>query len=207
MEEKRIVREGYNAIVDAYLSTRSGDSENIRLLAELEDRLRTGARILDAGCGAGVPVAERLSRSFHVVGVDFAEGQLRRARILVPQARFACQDLSGLGFRKETFDAVCSYYAVIHVPRREHEGILRSFRRLLKPAGLALLCLGAEDMEADIAEDYLGSRMYWSHYDAETNLRLVRAAGFAVIWSRIVEDDTSPGSSHLFVMARKSSGK
>jgi SAM-dependent methyltransferase len=203
MEEKRIVREGYNRIVDAYLATRSEETENIRLLEDLERRLPPGALILDAGCGAGVPVARRLARSFRVVGIDFAEGQLRKARVLVPRAGFACQDLSRLGFPQGTFDAVCSYYAVIHVPRREHADILRNFHRLLKPSGLALLCLGAEDLEADIEEDYLGSRMYWSHYDAKTNLGLMRTAGFSVIWSRIVADDTSPGSGHLFVLARK----
>ena len=78
-----------------------------------------------------------------------------------------------------------------------------NFYRMLKPSGLALLCLGADDLERDIAEDYLGARMYWSHYDAETNLNMIKECGFDIIWSRIVADATSLGSAHLFVLAQK----
>lgn len=200
---RKTVQQGYNEIADAYLAARSPDSENVHLLDDLERRLAPGARILDAGCGAGVPVARRLSRTFRVVGVDFAEHQLRKAVSLVPQARFACQDIAALGFPDAIFDAVCSYYAVIHIPRSEHARILRDFHRLLKASGLALLCLGAEDLERDVEENYFGARMYWSHYDAETNLSLLRGSGFEVIWSRVVEDDQQPGSGHLFVLSRK----
>jgi hypothetical protein len=75
--------------------------------------------------------------------------------------------------------------------------------RLLKPSGLALLCLGAGDLESDIVEDCLGARMYWSHYDVDTNLHLLSACGFELIWSQVVADATSPGSGHLFVLVQK----
>jgi SAM-dependent methyltransferase len=200
---KHIVKTGYNTIAEAYLAARSADSEDVRLLDDLMGRLPPQARILDAGCGAGVPIARLLSRSFRVVGADFAEAQIRLAAGLVPEARFVCQDITALGFPDAAFDAICSYYAVIHIPRREHEGIFRVFHRLLKPSGLALLCLGAEDLEADIVQDYLGARMYWSHYDAATNLRLIQGCGFKKVWSRVVADASSPGSGHLFVLAQK----
>jgi ubiquinone/menaquinone biosynthesis C-methylase UbiE len=201
--EKEIVRKGYNAIADRYLASRSEDSADVRLLQELENRLAPGAKILDAGCGAGVPVTRRLSESFSVTGVDFSEAQIRLARQLVPRAHFVLQDITRLSFPGDSFDAICSYYAIIHIPRREHPSILRNFFRMLRPSGWALLCLGASDLEHDVAEDYLGSRMYWSHFDAETNLRLLRAAGFRPVESKIVADPSTPGSAHLFALAQK----
>jgi ubiquinone/menaquinone biosynthesis C-methylase UbiE len=203
INNKETVKAGYNAIADTYLKTRTIDSEDVRLLEELVQRLPKRARVLDAGCGAGVPVSGLLSKYFQVVGVDFAEGQIQLARRLVPQAEFVCQDITHLDFPDASFDAICSYYAIIHIPREEHEGLLQSFYRLLKPSGLALLCLGAEDLNDDIVEDYLGARMYWSHYDAETNLDMTKACGFELIWSKIVADATSPGPGHLFVLIRK----
>jgi SAM-dependent methyltransferase len=202
MNENEIVRAGYNAIADRYLAGRGEDTEDVRLLDDLVRRLPRGARVLDAGCGPGVPVTRRLSRRHRVVGVDFSEVQIRIACRLVPRARFVCQDLTRPGFPEGTFDAVCSYYSVIHIPRRNHEAVLNHFHRLLRPRGLALLCLGAEDLEEDVVEDYLGARMYWSHFDAGTNLRLLRGCGFSVIWTRIVADPSWPGSSHLFALAR-----
>jgi hypothetical protein len=74
---------------------------------------------------------------------------------------------------------------------------------MLKPSGLALLCLGANDLDDDVDEDFLGARMYWSHFDAETNLKMARACGFDVIWARTVADGSDPGAGHLFVLAQK----
>jgi ubiquinone/menaquinone biosynthesis C-methylase UbiE len=200
--EKEIVRKGYDAIAARYLAARSEDSEDVRLLQELVQRLSPGSKVLDAGCGAGVPVTRRLSESFSVTGVDFSEAQIRLARQLVPRAQFVLQDITQLAFPDDSFDAICSYYAIIHIPRGEHSSILRNFHRMLRPSGLALLCLGASDLERDIEEDYLGSRMYWSHFDSKTNLRMIQKTGFDLIWSRTVADVSSPGSVHLFVLAQ-----
>jgi SAM-dependent methyltransferase len=206
LNHKKTVKAGYNAIATTYLAARSVDSEDVRLLDELAQRLPQGALVLDAGCGAGVPVTRFLSQFFQVVGVDFAEAQIQLARHLVPQAQFVCQDITELSFPDATFDAICSYYAIIHIPRQAHAALLQHFYQLLKPSGLALLCLGAEDLESDIAEDYLGARMYWSHYDVETYLGLLSACGFELIWSQVVEDASSPGSGHLFVLVQKKCG-
>jgi ubiquinone/menaquinone biosynthesis C-methylase UbiE len=202
MDDKSTVRDGYNSIAAKYLPTRSEDSEDVQLLQELVERLPKGAKVLDAGCGAGIPVTRYLIQFFDVTGVDFSDEQIRMARQLVPEAHFLCQDITQLTLADNSFDAICSYYAIIHVPRREHQDLLQNFHRMLKPSGLVLLCLGADDLEKDI-QDYHGARMYWSHYDAETNLNLVKEGGFEIIWSRMVADSTSPGASHLFVLAQK----
>ena len=204
MRRPRItVKNGYDKIAETYLASRTTDSEDVRLLDELIRRLPQGAAVLDAGCGAGVPIARILARSFSVTGVDFSESQIALARRLVPDAEFLCQDMTDLSLTDASFDAVCSYYAIIHIPRDLHESILRQFHRLLRPGGLALLCLGAEDLPEDRVEDYLGAPMFWSHFDAATNLRLLARCGFEVEWSRIVSDATCPGPGHLFVLARK----
>ena len=202
MDDKSTVRDGYNSIAAKYLPTRSEDSEDVQLLQELVERLPKGAKVLDAGCGAGIPVTRYLIQFFDVTGVDFSDEQIRMARQLVPEAHFLCQDITQLTLADNSFDAICSYYAIIHVPRREHQDLLQNFHRMLKPSGLVLLCLGADDLEKDI-QDYHGARMYWSHYDAETNLNLVKEGGFDIIWSKVVADSTSPGASHLFVLAQK----
>jgi len=204
MNRKDIVKAGYGQIPDAYLETRHEDSDDVRLLDELFQRLPRRAKVLDAGCGAGVPITRLLSQYYQVTGVDFAEAQLEKARELVPDATYVCQDIAELDFPDGSFDAICSYYAIIHIPRSEHKRVFRQFCRLLKPSGLALLCLGADDLEDDIVDDYLGVQMYWSHYDANTNLELVASSGFELIWSREIADATSPGSSHLFILAQKS---
>ena len=207
MKHGATVQTGYNRIADAYLRQRTQDSADVRQLARLLAVLPPGALVLDAGCGAGLPIAALLTASGHrVVGLDFAVAQLTLARQNVPGAVFVGQDLTALGLAPAAFDAVCSYYAIIHVPRHEHAGMLAAFHRALKPGGFAFLCLGAADIDDDIDDNYFGVRMYWSHYDGATNLALLREAGFVVEWSQCVSDslgDSPPDAGHLFVLARK----
>src|SRR5438128_1939998 len=130
MSEKDLVRRGYDAVAAAYLVERGEGGEDVGFLAELEGRLGAGARVLDAGCGAGVPVTRRLVTRFDVVGVDFSEEQLWIARRLVPNAQLICQDLTTLALPDGYFDAIVTYYAIIHVPRDEHPAVLRNFWRM-----------------------------------------------------------------------------
>jgi hypothetical protein len=75
--------------------------------------------------------------------------------------------------------------------------------RVLRPGGQALLCLGAADLaEDDDPDSWLGTRMYWSHYDAATNLRLLREAGFTVDDAREVPDPMGH-RGHLFARVRR----
>jgi len=203
MDFKKTVKDGYNTIANRYLADRTRDSQDVRLLDGLIERLPANARVLDAGCGAGIPISQILSERFHVTGVDFAEAQVELARKNVPAAEFLCADMTKLDFSDETFEGITSYYAIIHIPREEHQALLANFHRMLKPNGLALLCLGAEHLIDDIDENYLGTRMYWSHYDAETYLKFLRDCGFEILWSKHVGDATCEGAGHLFVLAKK----
>lgn len=203
MDFKKTVKEGYNAIADRYLAERRRDSQDVRLLGEFIERLPVNAKVLDVGCGAGIPISQMLSEHFRVTGVDFSEAQIELAKKHVPNGTFICQDMTKLDFPHETFDGICSYYAIIHIPREDHQPLLANFHRMLKPGGLALLCLGAEDLVDDIDENYLGTRMYWSHYDTETYLRMLKECGFSIIWSKRVADETCEGAGHLFVLVQK----
>ncbi|HEX9837901.1 MAG TPA: class I SAM-dependent methyltransferase [Anaerolineales bacterium] len=203
MDFKKTVKQGYNAIADRYLAERTRDSEDVGLLDEFIERLPANAKVLDAGCGAGIPISQMLSDHFDVTGVDFSEAQIKLAKKNVPKAKFICQDMTKLDFPEDTFDGICSYYAIIHIPREEHQPLLANFYRMLKPGGFALLCLGAEHLVDDIDENYLGTRMYWSHYDIDTYLKILKDCGFSVIWSKRVVDETCEGSGHLFVMPQK----
>ena len=203
MDFKKTVKDGYNAIAKQYLAERTRDSADVRLLNEFMERLPVNTRVLDAGCGAGVPISQMLSERFQVTGVDFSEAQIELARQNVPEAQFHCEDMTKLDFPDESFHGIVSYYAIIHIPREEHRPLLANFHRMLKPGGLALLCLGTEHLIDDVDENYLGTRMYWSHYDTKTYLEMLEQRKFSILWSKQVSDATCQGASHLFVLAQK----
>lgn len=206
MDHKETVKAGYNQIADRYLAGRTRDSEDVRLLEELVTRLSEGAKVLDAGCGAGIPISQRLSERFDVTGVDFSEAQIELAKKNVPNATFLCEDMTRLDFPENTFDGITSYYAIIHVPREEHRSILANFHRMLKPGRFALLCLGAEHSIDDSDDDFFGAKMYWSHFDTATYLEMLNDCQFTILWSKRVADQTCEGGGHLFVLVQKGAG-
>jgi len=200
MDFKETVKAGYNKIANRYLAERTIDSEDVCLLDDFVELLAPHAKVLDAGCGAGIPISRLLAERFDVTGVDFSEAQIELAKKNVPAAKFICKDMTRLNFPEATFDGICSYYAIIHIPREEHQSLLSNLYKMLNTGGIALLCLGAENLTDDIDEDYLGTRMYWSHYDSETYIKVLKECGFAIIWSKYVKDAACEGAGHLFVL-------
>ena len=175
-----------------------------RFLDELVGRLPPAARVLDLGCGDGGKTA-RLAGRFDVVGVDLSEEQLRLARVAAPTVLFTRADFLDLDFPDASFEAVTAFYSFMHVPRDEHPALLARIHRWLVPGGLFLApmsTLGGPDR----VEHWLGVDMFFSGWDAETNARIVRDAGFDVLVDEVVpmwEPESEYETAFLWLLARK----
>ena len=205
-ERKRTVEAGYDALADRFgewMARVEGDPWE-RFVDELADRLPEGARVLDLGCGNGAKTS-RLADRFEVTGVDISERQVELARAAVPGATFVQADFVELDFPAETFDAVTALYSIVHVPRDEQKPLLARILRWLKPGGLFLASMSHVGGE-DRTDEWLGVPMFFSGFDAETNRRLVREAGFEVLVDDLVwmqEPEPEGEVAFLWVLARK----
>jgi ubiquinone/menaquinone biosynthesis C-methylase UbiE len=184
-EKEEIVRKGYDKIAREYQADRH-IFDNGKELEELASLLPRNSKVLDVGCGAGVPFVKFLVESgFDVTGVDFSESMLRLAEKNVPEANLVKQDVTRLGLRTNSFDGLTSSYCIIHIPREKHSSLFRSFHRILKPKGIMLIGMGYSEWEA--TEEYYGVNMFWSHYSPEKSLQIIENAGFQTIWDKIIE--------------------
>jgi len=181
-EKKEIVRKGYDKIAREYQADR-GLFKNTKELREFASHLSKNARVLDVGCGAGVPITKFLVESgFDVTGIDFSEGMLKLARKNIPKARFIKKDMTKIDFEDNSFEGLTAFYSIFHVPRKKHFSLFKSLHRILKPKGVMLICLGPDHWEG--TDEYYGVEMFWSHYSSEKSLQLVRNAGFQIIWDK-----------------------
>jgi ubiquinone/menaquinone biosynthesis C-methylase UbiE len=180
---KQIVARGFNSITQNYLKLVESMGPVVRdkYLRVLIDRLPAGARILELGCGAGVPMTQRLASHFKVVGVDISEEQLVLATRNVPEASFILADMTWLNFTDAAFDAVVAFYSITHVPRNEHFHLLTNIYRMLSPNGLLVATMGAGDLPDTVEPDWLGAPMFFSHFDGNTNVALISAVGFEIV--------------------------
>jgi ubiquinone/menaquinone biosynthesis C-methylase UbiE len=207
-EQKEIVRKGYDRLSYDYRGDETSDDfeEYASWIAVLTQRLPEGSPALDIGCGCGLPATRLLAEHFEVTGVDFSEVQIDRARKLIPDARFLCNDISELNFPENSFEAIISFYAIIHIPLEEHRKLFTKIASWLRPSGYFMATVGC-DAWTGSEEAYLGvpgGRMCWSHADEATNVHWIEEAGLHVHWTRFVPEGDS---GHTLVLAQKPSFK
>ena len=160
---KEIVRRGWNEVSTIYRAdTCTTDAfghdieDHNKWLKPLLARLKTGSKVLDLGCGCGVPDAQLLSRRFEVVGVDISEVQIARARRLVPQATFFHSDMTRIRFLNASFDGAICFYSIIHVPLAEQPDLIDRVGRWIRPGGPFVMIAGATPWTGTEA-NWLGS--------------------------------------------------
>lgn len=201
---KTVVACGYDIIAQKYREWTGGAQVRGSFLERFCDLLPPEGCVLDLGCGCGVPVAKRLSRQASVVGVDISGTQISLARHEVPEATFMQTDMMAAEFPSESFDGVSAFFTLTHLPREEHSEMLSRIARWLRPGGVFIASLGADAANDAIEDNWLGVPMFFSHFDAATNRRLVQQAGLLTIHEEIVEhiEDEAP-TRFLWVIARK----
>lgn len=199
-----LVQRGYDRVAADFNSARAAESADE--LAPLLDVLHAGSRVLDLGCGTGVPIARTLARSHNVVGVDMSGGQLALACRQVPGADFVRGDMSRVAFQPGSFDAIVSFYAIFHLPLSEHAPLIARIGAWLKPGGY-LMATFSPNREEGYTEDFFGAEMYWSNLSLPEYHALLEKDGFEILRDRIVghgytDEDAKP-EAHPLVFARK----
>lgn len=181
-DPKDVVRLGYDAVSLRYDEVYGAETKYDSLLVDLCRRVPAGGTVLDVGCGSGVPVARTLAAAgCRVAGIDISEVQIRRAREQVPQADFIRVDATAASFDTASFDAVVSFFALIHVPLAEQPPLLRKIAGWLRPGGCFVATTGHGEWTGT-EEDWLGggAAMWWSHADAATNREWITQAGLVI---------------------------
>jgi ubiquinone/menaquinone biosynthesis C-methylase UbiE len=203
VDPKDVVRQGYDVLSRRYDEATDADSKYSAWIDDLNGRLAPGSRVLDVGCGSGVPVARALTvAGHHVIGVDISDVQIERARENVPAAEFIRADATSLDFPAESFDAVVSLYALIHIPLDEQQQLLGQIATWLTPGGW-FLCTTGHDAWTGTDDNWLdgGAPMWWSHTDATTNYTWLTEAGLTVTTQEFVPEP--PGGGHTLFWSHK----
>ncbi len=124
------------------------DSERVKTLFErkwlsrLEAALPNPATILDAGCGAGEPIAKYFIQNGHeLVGIDYAAAMIALAKKRFPGGQWKVADMRTLDL-PVFFDGIVGWHSFFHLTPGEQRSTLGRFARHLKPGGMLLLTVG-----------------------------------------------------------------
>ena len=180
-----------------------------RVLIDLA-RPKSGEHILDAACGTGVVarlIAPIVGQSGKVVGLDFDPVMLSIARSLGPDVEWEEGDLQSLPFADDLFDLVICQQGLQFLA--DPDAGLREIYRVLRPGGRAVLATWTELAKSPghaVLFRALGTLLgtntppsAWSLADEALVLRLVSAAGFVDVETKITDLRTIFPSARRFV--------
>ena len=179
--ETRRQAAAFDAIGERYDDVFPHKSGQIIATQWMIDRLASGARVLDLGCGTGVPTAGMFAESgLDVVGIDVSTEMLALARRNVPTGRFVAMDAMELDDTLGRFDAACAFFSLLMLPRKDIPKVLRRIRSVLEPGGL--VAIGMVEGDLDYAPlSFLGQEMSVTAYPQADLEAAVRADGLHVL--------------------------
>ena len=112
------------------------------------DGLPQGGKILDLGCGAGMPIAAYfMGKGFAVTGLDASAAMIQLAKNVMPDGDWREGDMRGLDLN-ETFDGIIGWNSFFHLTRPEQRDVLPRLARHLETNGRLMLTVGPENGEA-----------------------------------------------------------
>jgi len=157
------------------------------------------ARILDLGCGNGVPITEALVNAGHrVTGLDSSAGMLARFRVNLPGTAIVRGDARRLPFASGAFAAAISWGMMFHLPHGDQSAVFASVSRVLQPGGLFLFTAAEIEGADDAGITGTMNGVTFRYYAIPSYRTLIVEYGLLLV---DVHDD--PGVS-TYYLARKS---
>ncbi len=155
---------------------------------KIEGFAQPGDRVLELGCGTGVPVGRYLAARYDYTGVDTSPGMLAEARVALPGANLTHADMHTLDFAAGSLGAVIAFFSISNTPREQHSTLFAKLAAWIRPGGAFIGNLHSRDDPDSYEPSWLGAGpMRWSGFDGATNLRLLTEAGFTVIESAALD--------------------
>ena len=176
--------------------------EKGRLDAFLQE-LPKNAKVLDLGCGIGIPFDKYLvDRGIKVKGIDISKKHVEMARKNVSETEFIEGDFSEINFDEKSYDGILALYSIFHIHRDQHKNLLEKVYKTLKDSGVTMITFGTSGSEYGEEDNFCGSKMAWSTFEPETYKQFFQEIGFKVIEEKY---EGNPGDEeyHYWALVRK----
>ena len=188
----------YDLIAEWYASDRSQETGVPEVIA-LASSLPRGARVLDIGCGNGLPVTRALLDAGHqVVGLDSSSRMLARFRANLPDTPIVRGRVQTCPFAGHSFDAAVAWGVLFHLPRDEQARAIASTSRALRVGAPLLFTAGDVDDGAGIEGTMNGVTFHYYSFDVDGYRALLDEHGLTLL------DVHADRGRNTYYLARKS---
>lgn len=142
-----------------YHKNRGDEKEETEYLSKL---LPPNGKVLDAGCGFGLPFLKYFSdNQYRVIGTDISLESLKIAKKFAPNANLYVQDTSNLDFVQNTFDLIICLYSIMHLDIVNQKKAFSKIYEILAPGGYFRVNFPNKDYTG--YDEYAGLRSFDGH--------------------------------------------
>ena len=143
-------------------------------------QLARPARVLDLGCGSGLPTARQLlDAGIEVVGTDESAVMLDLAKQQAPGGEYLHRDMRDVADLGE-FDAVVAFFSLIMLPRRDIPSLLGQLHGQLRGPKLLLVAMVLGDFD-ELPISFMGVPAVATAYPPDELSHVVERAGFSIL--------------------------
>lgn len=167
--------------------------------------LPEGGRVLDLGCGNGIPIGKKISDyGLKITGVDVSDEMVKEYQKNVPESLAIRLPMTQIDW-KEEFDGIVSSYSMLCLPPEDFEIVSGKIVQALKKGGWFLLSLNEGDSSSGEIQEVQGQQIFSTgmsedeirDYFEPKSMRLVKM-------ERETENSKEYGEEHmmLFLMQK-----
>ncbi|MFA4842656.1 MAG: class I SAM-dependent methyltransferase [Candidatus Omnitrophota bacterium] len=104
---------------------------------ELVREKARGRRVLEIGCGDGYGCAYLAQVAQEIIGIDYCLETILKAeqKYKAGNIAFRCMEATSLDFQDNSFDIICSFQVIEHIPQAQLAQYLREAKRVMKDNG------------------------------------------------------------------------
>lgn len=185
------LKDTYNKIADDWWREHRADNWWQEGTDKFISFLKTGASVLDVGCGAGLASKYLVEKGLAVTGIDFSDKLIEIAKREVPQGKFIVMDMHDVGSLGEQFDGLYVKASILHIPKKDLPAMMLKLKERLKPKGFIYVAVkganvGQEEEQVKVEHDFGHTfERFFSFFFLPEMEKYFVDAGLKVIWKKV----------------------
>ncbi|HLD70546.1 MAG TPA: class I SAM-dependent methyltransferase [Negativicutes bacterium] len=204
------LKETYNKISEAWHKDHSSDNWWQGGTDTFVSLLKQGDSVLDVGCGGGTKSKYLIGKGLKVLGVDFSENLVEIAKREVPQGKFLVMDVGNIDTLPESFDGIFMQAVLLHIPKKEAEGIIKKVVHKLHVGGYLYIAVkekieGGVDEETKTDNDYgYEYERFFSYFTLDEFKEYFKNTGLEMVYENVeLPSRTARKSNWMQVIGKK----